>query len=1041
MVIKSISLTNFIETNAGSIFIVFIIMVLVFILYKNFVVKAEGFGNFYTNQNAFTKGQTSLHWDKLNKELDYNTGLENEMKSHFKDAVKGIDPMTNITKKNNLDAYFRKDPIPGMKMKSLNCSSVDKPSLLPKRSVTAASGCGWVYNDDSNVKSFGETGTKLGALQDYSKKYPNAQWIWDLDLAQKKEDIKKCRRVKSCEVSDLLPGECGFCNITGAGLPITSSGEAKYPDDPTLVCPEKIITSPKTCPRPVPVAVKNTDGTISLQTPTATQVSVSICDPVNGRLSNECLKTLAAAVGFSSGGAIMSVLDNDIQGFYKGDVTQKYIFSKALEILMSDAKIKTDKAFLGDGVCTREDAIKYYKEVNKTISAGQTTRAKDVAGFLVLGTDFNPCEYDSDQKGPFDLFCLETLAREKGCQPDGTDYPKISLEPKVFIPPVCKEFGKPSTDGKTRLYSKDECNRLFGNYFSSGECLKAGGGSYSYECRNLNKIRGVDTKNKYDAMRWKDVHQYFKNLHDSLRSSKQEILEEATLKCLGVKVARSVSECGDKKGCEILWYSWDYEWDFPNNEISSQTFYGREVRPELPSFNTSGSDFNPYGIQNRVSFKIRTDIQSDITMPTRLWVMSDDGVSIKMDDKTILKQWNNQTPSSYQTEPVTLTSEKPNSLEVTWYNDSGGSTFTPKLMNINGGFETISPSLLTIKTPKTFPLSRWDFYNSLPTDRNKVLNSKATGRFGSLEGKKCLILSDLTGVSISNKIRGGAFLSYTFMTYNKGGWARLFALRKGDCPKSGPWKGYSIEGGISDDGQIWFAMQRDGGLIEMWLTTQPRLLPNNKWAHIGFSIDDDFRGATIYLNAKKVARQRLENFNGDNYRNLIFDKNSIGHINWSCNMPIVPPPSDMVDTKSLLPYRQGACISGSGVETKGTYRGNVQSPDACYNFAKSAGSTFFGLHYFGQCFTGNTNDWANFPKLDPSSCDTLGKDGMTQIYTMGQSMIPQCPPSDVGALNIGLAWVHFFDYTLNDDDMYMETQMGFTDSSVFSEDNSTGWKK
>jgi len=35
-----------------------------------------------------------------------------------------------------------------------------------------------------------------------------------------------------------------------------------------------------------------------------------------------------------------------------------------------------------------------------------------------------------------------------------------------------------------RSYTKSECDQMSGSYMGNGECIKAGGGSWSYDCRN-----------------------------------------------------------------------------------------------------------------------------------------------------------------------------------------------------------------------------------------------------------------------------------------------------------------------------------------------------------------------------------------------------------------------------------------------------------------------------------------------------------------------------------------------------------------------------
>ncbi len=51
---------------------------------------------------------------------------------------------------------------------------------------------------------------------------------------------------------------------------------------------------------------------------------------------------------------------------------------------------------------------------------------------------------------------------------------------------ICKCYGKPSPDGNLRLYTKEECDLLGGEWYPNGECIKPEGGSFSYDCRFLN---------------------------------------------------------------------------------------------------------------------------------------------------------------------------------------------------------------------------------------------------------------------------------------------------------------------------------------------------------------------------------------------------------------------------------------------------------------------------------------------------------------------------------------------------------------------------
>ena len=55
------------------------------------------------------------------------------------------------------------------------------------------------------------------------------------------------------------------------------------------------------------------------------------------------------------------------------------------------------------------------------------------------------------------------------------------------IPSFCYRFGYPSPDNTLRFYTENECvNILNGNWVPGGECTRKEGGSFSYECRQLN---------------------------------------------------------------------------------------------------------------------------------------------------------------------------------------------------------------------------------------------------------------------------------------------------------------------------------------------------------------------------------------------------------------------------------------------------------------------------------------------------------------------------------------------------------------------------
>ena len=1044
-------LTGLLEKHQGLVILITLVLIIavVFLVYKSFN-KEEGFGNFYDQQTKYTSEQRAQYWDNMNLQVDYNEDLEKDIKTGLTDAIKSIDPLTNKTKKYNIDSFFRKDPLPGIKKADQQCSSATEPLLLTPHGKNESSGCGWWYIDDDFTQSYGARGTELGPFGDLSKVNPSGKWIWNLSVAQKMEDKKKCRRIKTCDMADLLAEKCGFCTTLSMGLPAGPNGSIKYPDDPNSTCPENLIMVPGNCPKiiPTPKPVTLSDGTVIIPAP-----APELCDPVNGKLSTDCLISLAKGSGCSEDGAIVSILSGDSKGLLGppgSDVVFKY--TKAVEILKNEASLVIQPAFLGNGVCDRSDALNFYQQLVTLILRGKTTRAREASAFLAIGTDFDPCDYDLDQNGAFDMYCLERVAKEAGCQPDGSDYPKI------------------------------EAN-----------------------------------KRRYDRMTWQTVGDYFKTIHRNLLSPDQNVLADATKRCLGVDIIPKVSDCGEKSGVEVLWYSWDYEWDMPERPTSAQIFYGREIKSNLPNFNTGGGDYNPYGVQNRMSFRSRTNVFSKTQKATRFWVMTDDGVAIKANDKLILSNWRDQGPTAYETSAFLLSENAFTKLDFYWYQNYGGSTFLPKI-SVPDNLTTFQPILgadLTMNVPDTFPLCRWDFYITNMDERNNILTSNPENiTNGVIDGKKCAILGKNAGISIVNQIMGSAFKSFVFMTYHRGGWARLFALRSGSCDRAN-WNGWAIEGGICSDSRVWFCFQRKGGDKDIWVSTKPNTIPLNKWIHLAYCIDDDFKGVTIYCDMKIIARARNDAMNSEDYISNKYNIATIGHAGWNCSNTIIPPPSGdapvkrpppivgppeckglgrpSADNGRLRVYTQSECetsLNGnfSGNGECGKKEGGSYSWD-CRELNTTNKIKIVEASYGRNCseaLRGNRNDL--FKKLadgqdtlkytfnytttggDPAGgCAktleidyTCGEEkrgfkappeagysanvdiGCSQQYatqSYAPPVPPDCPQSEDGSLNIGLAWVHWFDYTLSQKDIQNDRILAFTDETVYVEDDKSGWKK
>jgi hypothetical protein len=72
---------------------------------------------------------------------------------------------------------------------------------------------------------------------------------------------------------------------------------------------------------------------------------------------------------------------------------------------------------------------------------------------------------------------------------DGNKCPSENVyKPVVAIDGTdCKNYGYPSPDGSIRLYNKEDCDAINGNWVPNGECLMLHGGSYSAACAGLNR--------------------------------------------------------------------------------------------------------------------------------------------------------------------------------------------------------------------------------------------------------------------------------------------------------------------------------------------------------------------------------------------------------------------------------------------------------------------------------------------------------------------------------------------------------------------------
>jgi hypothetical protein len=418
--------------------------------------NTEGFVSFKNEQIAFADKEAA-YLSTLNKEILINPGIiydtikqstqapatliQTSIPSTAKERI-AIDPHNNFT---DADKKF--------------CARVKSPALFPARPPSATVACGWWFVPDMNRASVGMLGRRDGPI--FKDKLPaGGEWIWNIPLATKKEEIKRCKKIRNCSLlkSKSIQSECGYCPNLGHGIPVKPNGEEKYPDD--IQCGTKLIQTADKCPGPPAKPVVTPDGVscgtygkpsednyIRLYTaaeckavdPTASHVPngeclkaaggsyswdcrnlngpivrvEGICDPDGkGRLSRACLLSLCKGMGYSIGGTVVRLLTDS-----KAEANEMDML--AMDML-NTIGIPLPKALLGSGDIDESSAIDTYHKILSLTYGNVGEVYKEAAKRLVNGGDnFDPCNLPDDTKGPFLPRCIQREGRKAGFQMAG----------------------------------------------------------------------------------------------------------------------------------------------------------------------------------------------------------------------------------------------------------------------------------------------------------------------------------------------------------------------------------------------------------------------------------------------------------------------------------------------------------------------------------------------------------------------------------------------------------------------------------------------
>jgi len=424
--------------------------------------QREGFTD---AQKEFANQQYTYYHESLDKAVLTNPGIQ---PSIFNNAAKIPDLSIYFAKFKDYLPRFMEDTNNAYDQRDREfCKKATHPRNLPKRVPKSTVGCGWYFSPDPTIPSVSILGTSKAPLFKDNLP-PNGTWIWSIPDAIEQEDIKFCSNIRSCDIMDVdgIRGVCGFCLSSGYAVPIDSNGNERYPNNPKGACGVQVSKTAYECLNPPPAPVYTPDGvncgnygypselndirlykkeecdaltgnwygngeclkrkggsfswdcrTLNLPKPVVT----SVCTPNSaGKLSRECLITLAKGVGFLPSGRILYMLTKSVPPTRNE--------RDAMDILASIG-VTIPNSVLGDGTTDAVSAGNIYKRIMDQIQRGNTEQIRNAAKFLAIGSDsFDVCDIDNGSRGPFAKYCVQQAFRRAGCQPAGSEYPKTDLQ-------------------------------------------------------------------------------------------------------------------------------------------------------------------------------------------------------------------------------------------------------------------------------------------------------------------------------------------------------------------------------------------------------------------------------------------------------------------------------------------------------------------------------------------------------------------------------------------------------------------------------------
>ncbi len=350
------------------------------------------------------------------------------------------------------------------------CRAIGNPRELvnnrrgrPNSQIREDSGCGWWFVEDPetpSVAAFGygtnttkttETGDRAVGPAVPSALPAGGRWIWDLGGAIQAEDIKRCKRIKTCS---LIAGEesvdCGYCPSKGYAIPV-KNGVILYPTDPDGNCgnANSIITETSKC-TDLTITARYYSGDFNYDmngNPVKDGVydaiknprGIRVRDPCaleNGRLTKTCRLLMCEELAKCTKGKGLHRIIEQEGNLTETDRVAKFYLEKRAAITFSPALWLPIDAAAAPAL-SKADAESFMQSLYATATSGRPSQTRGAALWFLNETPFNPCDFnDGDvpmKPGEtFPLECIQREFRKAGCQAAGTRYPQTEENLKAF---------------------------------------------------------------------------------------------------------------------------------------------------------------------------------------------------------------------------------------------------------------------------------------------------------------------------------------------------------------------------------------------------------------------------------------------------------------------------------------------------------------------------------------------------------------------------------------------------------------------------------